>query len=60
LRDCAAPNKEPHGFDPDTLLLARMQAFGYTTETMQFMLLPLVRRKRSGRLDGQRLARWPV
>ncbi|QDU96654.1 glutamate synthase large subunit [Lignipirellula cremea] len=32
---------EPHGFDPDTLM-ARMQAFGYTMETMQFMLLPLV------------------
>ncbi len=27
-------------------LLARMQAFGYTTETMQFMLLPLVRELR--------------
>ena len=26
----------------ETTLLARMQAFGYTTETMQFMLLPLV------------------
>ncbi|MEZ6113823.1 MAG: glutamate synthase large subunit [Pirellulaceae bacterium] len=39
------PNKEPHGFDPETLL-ARMQAFGYTTETMQFMLLPLIREKR--------------
>ena len=29
------------GFDKATLL-ARMQAFGYTAETMQFMLLPLV------------------
>ena len=29
------------GFD-ETTLLARMQAFGYTAETMQFMLLPLV------------------
>jgi glutamate synthase (NADPH/NADH) large chain len=29
------------GLDADTLL-ERMQAFGYTTETMQFMLLPLV------------------
>ena len=29
------------GFDKTTLL-ARMQAFGYTAETMQFMLLPLV------------------
>ena len=39
------PNREPHGFDPDTLL-PRMQAFGYTTETMQFMLLPLIRELR--------------
>src|SRR5262245_19286816 len=36
---------QSHGFDPDTLL-ARMQAFGYSTETMQFMLLPLVNEKR--------------
>ena len=40
-----SPNKEPHGFDPHTLL-ARMQAFGYTTETMQFMLLPMVQELR--------------
>jgi len=40
-----SPNTEPHGFDPDTLL-ARMQAFGYTTETMQFMLMPLIRELR--------------
>ena len=39
------PNKEPHGFNPDTLL-PRMQAFGYTTETMQFMLLPMVQELR--------------
>ena len=39
------PGKEPHGFDPETLL-PRMQAFGYTIETMQFMLLPLVTQKR--------------
>ena len=39
------PNKEPHGFDPDTLL-SRMQAFGFTSETMQFMLLPMIREKR--------------
>ena len=32
-------------FAPDSLL-ARMQAFGYTTETMQFMLLPLIHEKR--------------
>jgi glutamate synthase (NADPH/NADH) large chain len=36
---------QAHGFDPDTLL-PRMQAFGYSTETMQFMLLPLVNEKR--------------
>ena len=36
-----SPNKEPHGFDPETLT-ARMQAFGYTVETMQIMLQPLV------------------
>ncbi len=40
-----SPNKEPHGFDPDTLL-PRMQAFGYTNETMQFMLLPMVKELR--------------
>jgi len=39
------PAKESHGFDPDTLL-ARMRAFGYTSETMQFMLLPLVKEGR--------------
>ncbi|QDV27224.1 glutamate synthase large subunit [Aureliella helgolandensis] len=36
---------DAHGFSPETLL-ARMQAFGFTTETMQFMLLPLIREKR--------------
>ena len=40
-----SPNREPHGFYPDTLL-ERMQAFGYTTETMQFMLIPLVQELR--------------
>jgi glutamate synthase (NADPH/NADH) large chain len=39
------PQKEPHGFDPETLM-ARMRAFGYTMETMQFMLEPLVQQKR--------------
>ncbi|MHB1157000.1 MAG: glutamate synthase large subunit [Phycisphaerales bacterium] len=39
------PAKESHGFEPNTLL-RRMQAFGYTTETMQFMLLPMVKEKR--------------
>jgi glutamate synthase (NADPH/NADH) large chain len=38
-------DKEPHGFEPRTLL-ERLQAFGYTIETMQFMLLPLVRELR--------------
>ncbi|MEX2168009.1 MAG: glutamate synthase-related protein [Pirellulales bacterium] len=36
------PNNEPHGFEPATLL-DRMQAFGYTIETMHFMLLPMVK-----------------
>ncbi len=36
---------ETQGFDADTLL-ARMQAFGYTTETMQFMLRPMIEQKR--------------
>jgi glutamate synthase (NADPH/NADH) large chain len=36
------PNKEPHGFQSETLL-DRMQAFGFTVETMQFMLLPLIK-----------------
>jgi glutamate synthase (NADPH) large chain len=40
LSDISA-NGHAHGFDPKTLL-PRMQAFGYTTETMQFMLLPMV------------------
>ncbi len=39
------PNQEPHGFLPDSLI-ERMQAFGYTTETMQFMLIPLVKELR--------------
>jgi len=36
------PNRQPHGFDSSTLL-ERMQAFGFTLETMQFMLLPLIK-----------------
>ncbi|MEX2489834.1 MAG: glutamate synthase large subunit, partial [Pseudomonadales bacterium] len=32
---------DDHGFNPTTLI-PRMQAFGYTVETMQFMLLPMV------------------
>jgi len=39
------PNEEPHGFTPETLL-PRMQTFGYTVETLQFMLLPLIKEKR--------------
>ncbi|MCU0710751.1 MAG: glutamate synthase large subunit [Pirellula sp.] len=34
-------DKEPHGFYPETLL-SRMQAFGYTIETLHFMLIPLI------------------
>ena len=44
LRDLPLSD-QAHGFHPDSLL-ARMQAFGYSTETMQFMLLPLVNEKR--------------
>lgn len=33
--------QEAHGFYPETLI-HRLRAFGYSTETMQFMLLPLV------------------
>ena len=40
-----ASQQDPHGFDPTTLL-SRMQAFGYTLETMQFMLLPMIREAR--------------
>jgi glutamate synthase (NADPH) large chain len=32
---------DEHGYEPETLI-QRMQAFGYTVETIQFMLLPLV------------------
>ena len=39
------PDGEPHGFDSETLL-PRMQAFGYTAETMNFMLRPLVEQLR--------------
>jgi glutamate synthase (NADPH/NADH) large chain len=38
-------DEEPHGFDPSNLL-PRMRAFGFTAETMQFMLLPLVKELR--------------
>src|SRR6056297_2659984 len=39
------PEAEGHGFDAETLL-PRMQAFGYTAETMNFMLRPLVEQLR--------------
>ena len=39
------PKKEARGFDPETLL-ARMRAFGYTVETMHFMLQPMIKEKR--------------
>ncbi len=39
------PAGPSEGFDPDTLL-ERMQAFGFTIETMQFMLLPMLREER--------------
>ena len=39
------PAEDSHGFDSDTLL-ARMQAFGFTSETMNFMLRPLVEQLR--------------
>jgi glutamate synthase (NADPH/NADH) large chain len=37
--------KAPRGYDPDTLF-QRMQAFGYTIETLHFMLVPMVQEKR--------------
>jgi len=36
-----ARNKEVQGFYPDTLV-HRLKVFGYSTETLEFMLLPLV------------------
>ncbi len=39
------PGKEPHRFDPSTLL-QRMKAFGYTTETLRFMLRPICTQQR--------------
>ncbi|TWT88280.1 Ferredoxin-dependent glutamate synthase 1 [Pseudobythopirellula maris] len=35
------PEEEKHGFRASTLM-ARMQAFGFTVETLKFMLLPLI------------------
>ncbi|CAC9558439.1 Glutamate synthase [NADPH] large chain (EC 1.4.1.13) [uncultured Gammaproteobacteria bacterium] len=37
--------QEEHGFYPETLI-HRLKAFGYSTETLQFMLLPLVKELR--------------
>ena len=36
---------DSHGFDPETIL-PRMQAFGFTVETLSFMLRPLVEQER--------------
>jgi len=44
LDDIAGAGEAP-GLNEDTIL-QRMQAFGFTTETLQFMLLPLVHEKR--------------
>ena len=44
LSDLPPDHAELH-YEPETLL-HRMQAFGYTVETMQFMLLPLVNESR--------------
>ena len=44
LNDITLKSEVP-GLDDDSLL-SRMQAFGFTTETMQFMLLPIVSEKR--------------
>jgi glutamate synthase (NADPH/NADH) large chain len=43
LRDIAAPTASP---SDRTTLLSRLQAFGYTTETLQFMLQPMVKEHR--------------
>ena len=45
LPEAPANAVEAATFAPDTLL-SRMQAFGYTTETLQFMLKPMVDQKR--------------
>ena len=43
--DQVSTESEAHSLDSDNVL-DRMKAFGYTTETMQFMLLPLVTESR--------------
>lgn len=40
------PRHEVPGYYEPDALLQRIQAFGYTSETMQFMLIPMVREKR--------------
>ncbi len=40
-----AQGRAAHGYYPDSLL-ERMQAFGFTFETMQFMLLPMIKEAR--------------
>ena len=40
--DDLTPSKDVPGFDPDTLL-PRLQAFGFTIESLEFMLMPLIR-----------------
>jgi glutamate synthase (NADPH/NADH) large chain len=39
------PGRDPNDFDPETLL-ERMQAFGFTAETLRFMLIPMIQEKR--------------
>ncbi|MGD8323257.1 MAG: glutamate synthase large subunit, partial [Gammaproteobacteria bacterium] len=46
IRLSALPEGAVPGAYSDEELLARMQAFGYTSETMQFMLVPLIRELR--------------
>ncbi len=45
LDEITTHDDKAHGFEPHSLL-ARMQAFGFTIETMQFMLLPMIREAR--------------
>lgn len=40
------PAEIPRDAEDDEELLCKLQAFGYTTETMQFMLLPMIKQKR--------------
>ncbi len=40
-----SPQEDHKSFQPDSLL-SRMQTFGYTTETMQFMLIPMLHQER--------------